>query len=59
MWLWFNSYLDLYDESRRMIRELFPQEVIYPKKFKGFIDNRRIGDGILFQAKIQEHSTKS
>jgi len=45
------------DESRRgWLRELFPQEVIYPKNAEGFID-RLIGDGILAKPKFEEHST--
>ncbi len=46
------------DESRcGWLRELFPQEVIYPKNAEGFID-RLIGDGILAQPKFDVHSTK-
>jgi superfamily II DNA or RNA helicase len=45
------------DESRRgWLRELFPQEVIYPKNAEGFID-RLIGDGILAKPKFEEHPT--
>ncbi|MGB5962096.1 MAG: DEAD/DEAH box helicase family protein [Coleofasciculaceae cyanobacterium] len=45
------------DESRRgWLRELFPQEVIYPKNAEGFID-RLIGDGILAKPEFEEHPT--
>jgi superfamily II DNA or RNA helicase len=45
------------DESRRgWLRELFPQEVIYPKNAEGFVD-RLIGDGILAKPKFEEHPT--
>jgi ATP-dependent helicase IRC3 len=45
------------DESRRgWLRELFPQQVIYPKNAEGFID-RLIGDGILAKPEFEEHPT--
>ncbi|HEY9635277.1 MAG TPA: DEAD/DEAH box helicase, partial [Coleofasciculaceae cyanobacterium] len=45
------------DESRRgWLRELFPQEVIYPKNAEGFVD-RLIGDGILAKPEFEEHPT--